>query len=107
MKKISLEDIFIVSLGKAEKLKWLLHWDIDLVRYLDTKFVKYMALADMTLAIIPKEEIRKIAEGITKEKILKTLYMERIDLWKIFQNDKKAMSWLERQIENFRRRFVR
>jgi len=107
MKKISLEDIFIVSLGKAERLKWMLHWDIDLVKYIDSKFRKYMALADMTLALIPKEEIRKIAEGITKEKILKTLYMERIDLWKIFQTDKKAMLWLEKQIENFKRRFVR
>lgn len=107
MRKISLEDIFITALGKAETLKWFLHWNIDLVRYLDSKFRKYMALTDMTLALIPKEEIRKIADGITKEKILKTLYMERIDLWKIFQNDKRAMPWLERQIENFRKRFVR
>ena len=106
-REFSLEDIFVVSLGSAEKLKWFLQWNIDLVGYLDTKFVKYMALADIALAAIPKVRIRQMAEGITKEKILKTLWKERLDLWKIFQEDKRAMPWLDNQIENFRKRFVK
>ena len=60
MKKISLEEIFLVSLGSNERLKWLLKGNINLVQYLDTKFKKYMVLADTLLAFMPKEKVREM-----------------------------------------------
>lgn len=106
MKKISLEEIFLLALGSDEKLKWFLKGNINLVHYIDAKFRKYMALTDMTLALIPREKVRELVKDINRDKIIKFLYKERLDLWKTLTTDPKGILWLDTQIDNFRKRFL-
>lgn len=105
-KKISLENIFVMALGPEERLKWLLQHNINLVKYLDAKFVRHMVLADITLAMIPKEKIQELVKDINKERILKILEKERPDLSKLFK-DARNIFWLDDQIDNFKKRFLK
>jgi len=106
MGKFNLEKIFISSLGKPEKLAWFLQYNINLVKYLDAKFVQKMALADFTIALIPKQKIKEEANMITFERILRIIDRERPDLFKIV-NTKRGMVWLKNQIDNFKKRFIK
>jgi len=105
-KKISLENIFLMALGSEERLKWLLQHNIDLVKYLDAKFIRQMTLADIILAMIPKDKIQELVKDINKDKILKLLDKNRPDLYKLFREPRNIL-WLDIQIENFKKRFLK
>lgn len=105
-KKISLENIFVMALGSEERLKWLLQHNINLVKYLDARFIRQMTLADITLAMIPREKIQELVKDITKDRILKLLEKERPDLYKLFTEPKNIL-WLDIQIGNFKKRFLK
>lgn len=104
-KKIDLEDIFLAILGQAKRLKWFLQYKINIANYLDAKYPKHMALADITLVAIPKDKIQEFLKDINKERILKVFEKERPDLYKIINTD-KGLTWLEEQIKNFKERFL-
>lgn len=105
-KKFSLEQIFLSALHSNQKLKWYLQYDINIVNYLDAKWKKFMALADMTLAMIPKNKIREVVGDVDAKRILKILEKERLDLYNTLMKDPNGLNWLGQQIKNFEERFL-
>lgn len=105
-KKFDIEQIFLAALGSNQRLKWYLQYDINVVNYLDSKFPKYMAVTDITVALIPKTKIREMIKDIDIERILKILEKERPDLYKTLHEHLNGITWLKKQIENFRKRFL-
>lgn len=101
---IKFEQIFLAGLHSNQKLKWYLQYDINLVNYLDSAWPKYMAATDLLVALIPKHKVKEILEDIDKKRILEILKKERPDLYKTLTT--VNTDWLERQIENFKKRFL-
>lgn len=105
-KKISLEDIFLASLSSNQKLRWYLQYDINVVNYLDAKFPKYMFLASTMITLTPKSKIKELVGDIDSKRILKIIEKERPELHKTLITAPNGLNWLERQIDNFKKRFL-
>ncbi len=105
-KKIDIEQIFLSALHSDTKLRWFLQYQINLINYLDAKWPKYMALTDLTIALIPKNKVKEVIGDIDAGRILKVLEKERPDLYQTIKKDPNGINWLVKQIENFRTRFL-
>lgn len=104
-KKISIEQIFLSALGSNQRLKWYLHHNINLVKYLETVWPQWLAFVDITFAFIPKKDKKKFIGDISIGRILGVLETERPDLFKTI-NSERGIEWLGKQIKNFEERFL-
>jgi hypothetical protein len=103
---INLEEFFLSTLRSNEKLEWYLKHNVNVVNYIDAKWPEYMAIADLTLALIPKDKIKRMLNDITSKRILEIIEKERPDLYKTITTHPNGRRWLVAQIGNFHKRFL-
>lgn len=104
--KNKFEQIFLLALGSNERLKWFLQHDVNLVNYLDTYHPKYMDGLDFFTALISKTKIQEMFRNFTAIEILEILKSNRPKLYKTLTASEKTTTWLIKQIQNFKKRFV-
>ncbi len=103
---MKIEKLFVSSLGSAENLKWYLDDDVNLVNYLNAMNPRLMFLISMTASAIPKGMLTSEIGKFDFFCVLKILKKERPDLHKILDT-KKGLVWLDREINNFKRYFLK
>ena len=106
MSKINVEEIFLSTLGSPEKLEWYLKNNVDLVKYVEVQWSKSLIIADMVIAMIPKEKRKEMVGDIDPNRIIKILEKDRPDLFEILQKYPNGVDWIKKNIENFRGRFL-
>ena len=106
MDKINVEKLFLSALGQKEKLDWYLKHNVDLVKYTEVQWPKSFALADLAIALISKEKRKEIVRDIDTERIINILEKDRKDLFEVLQKYPNGKIWIEKNIENFKKRFL-
>lgn len=103
MSKIDFDAVFLSFLKSGEKLKWELDNNVNLMEYADRKV---LLIADLLLALIPKSKKQEIIGEKNVNSVLDLLKRERPDLYSIIISYPNGRAWVERNIENFKRRFL-
>lgn len=103
---MKIEDLFLSSLGKPQKLKWYLQHDINLINYLNSTWPKLMFLATTTTSLIPKNKLIAEIGSIDPRRILRLIERERPDLYKLIDTE-RGLIWLDREIQNFKDYFLK
>jgi len=106
MGKINVEELFLSTLGSAEKLNFYLEKNVDIVKYVEIQWPKSLALADLALALIPKEKRKEMVGDVNSGRIINILEKDRPDLFEVLQKYPNGKVWIEQNIENFRKRFL-
>ena len=95
---MKIENLFVLSLGSVSKLKWYIDNNSNIVNYMQSATV-------FSISIIPKDIFKHMIKDVNSQNILRILVKERVDLYKIL-NTNKGLVWLERQIDNLKKKFL-
>jgi len=87
------EEIFLLALGSASRLKFYIENDVNLANYVKLNYNSYLKL----LRVLPGyKTIVKEAEAISHSQILDILRHKRPDLYKVIMT-REGIKWLLRQ----------
>ena len=106
MGKINVEKLFLSALGSKKKLKWYLKKNVHLLEYIEIQWPKSLILVDVAIALIPKEKRKEMVGDIDAGRIINILEKDRPDLFEVLKKYPNGKDWIEKNIENFRGRFL-
>jgi len=102
----NIEEAFLNALGSNEQLKWYLEKNIDIFQYLRQTHSTTLFVASALSAFISKKRREEISRNFNLKRILSLIKLHRPDLYPTFSKYPNSEFWLEREIKNFKKRFL-